>query len=78
MCGKSRKYEDEGRGWGIRTIIKIFTSGYGGEVILMSGDSLAHINNKSLNWHLCPKPWKGAFVGVRFKIRDIPVQDYYR
>lgn len=74
--GKSSKKIEE-RGAGIPGILKIFTEGYGGKVVIMSGNALVYYGRDKVDKYELPFNWKGAFVVINFIVKDIPIQDYY-
>jgi hypothetical protein len=75
LKGKSSKSMRE-RGAGIPSIIKMFIEGYGGEVIIMSGDSLLYLDQKQQIAYRFGLEWQGAFVGLRFKLKELNIYDY--
>lgn len=70
--GNSSKNDIE-RGTGIPGMIKIFCEGYGGCVVIMSGDRLLYMENEFYSLAL---NWPGSFVGIRFKLSDINALAY--
>ncbi|HLC76848.1 MAG TPA: hypothetical protein VJH04_01450 [archaeon] len=74
--GISSKTPEE-RGAGIPGILKIFIDGYKGELVMLSGNALLHLQDKKPTIYTCPISWKGCFIGIRFKLRDINIEKYY-
>lgn len=74
--GKSSKPSEE-RGAGIPSIVKMFTEGYGGKVVIMSGNALVYFKKDELKKYDLKFSWKGAFVGINFQVEDIKIEDYY-
>ena len=77
LQGKSSKDPDE-RGTGIPTIVRMFVEGYGGEVVILSGDSLLYIHNRESIPYLVGLEWPGSFVGIRFRLKPIDIYRYLR
>lgn len=71
----SKKIEE--RGAGIPGIMKIFIDGFGGELIIMSGDALLYLCQENPIIYKCPVKWHGSIISLRFKLKDIHVHDYY-
>lgn len=65
------------RGCGLSGIMRMFIKGYNGELVIMSGDGLLYLYNKKLLLFKCPTPWNGAFVGLKFTLKDIDISKYY-
>lgn len=74
--GLSSKTPDE-RGAGLTGIMKMFIDGYKGEMVILSGDSLLYLYSKKPIIYKCPINWKGAFVGLKFRLKDLKIEDYY-
>jgi anti-sigma regulatory factor (Ser/Thr protein kinase) len=75
--GKSSKPPIQERGTGIPTIVRMFVEGYGGEVIVLSGDSLLYIHKKESIPYQMGLDWQGSFVGIRFKLKSKDVMYQY-
>ncbi len=73
--GNSSKNDVE-RGAGIPGVVKIFCEGYGGDIIIMSGDALLYLNRKNNDFYELDVPWDGAFVGLQFKLSVINTLAY--
>jgi len=65
------------RGCGLSGITKMFIEGYKGELIIMSGDALVYLYKKKPIRYMCPVLWDGAFVGLKFTLKNIDVSKYY-
>lgn len=65
------------RGCGLSGIMRMFIKGYNGEMAIMSGDGLLYLYNKKSIMYKIPTPWKGAFVGLKFTLKDIDLSKYY-
>jgi hypothetical protein len=75
--GKSSKSPVHERGTGIPTIVRMFVEGYGGEVVVLSGDSLLYIHkNESIPYQVGSE-WEGSFVGIRFKLKSKDIMYQY-
>jgi len=77
LQGKSSKDPEE-RGAGIPTIVRMFVQGYGGEVMIMSGDSLLYVRQRQSTPYRFDLEWQGSFVGIRFKLKAINFYEYLR
>lgn len=75
--GKSSKPPVQERGTGIPTIARMFVEGYGGEVIVLSGDSLLYIHKKESVPYQMGLEWTGSFVGIRFKLKSKDIMYQY-
>jgi hypothetical protein len=73
--GNSSK-DDVERGAGIPGMIKIFCEGYGGDISIMSGDTLLFISKANQNFYELDVPWSGAFIGIQFKLSVIDALAY--
>lgn len=73
--GNSSKGDEE-RGTGIPGMIRIFCEGYGGCVVIMSGNRLLYMDKEKNDFYTLGLNWPGAFVGIRFKLRDINTLAY--
>ena len=76
LKGLSSKPVNE-RGCGLSGIMNMFINGYKGELIIMSGDGLLYTYDKKPIMYKSKNPWNGAFVGLRFTLKDIDVSKYY-
>ena len=65
------------RGCGLSGIMNMFIKGYKGELVIMSGDCLLYTYNKKSIPYKSKIPWNGAFVGLKFTLKDIDVSKYY-
>lgn len=68
--GISSKNDVE-RGTGIPGMINIFCEGYGGCVVIMSGDTLLFIEKDAQEFYSLETDWKGVFLGIQFKLSKI-------
>ncbi len=75
--GKSSKRSKE-RGAGIPTIVRMFVEGYGGEVVILSGDSLLYVHKNESTPHQSRMNWQGSLVGIRFKLKQIDFYQYLK
>lgn len=77
LHGRSSKSSEE-RGAGIPTIVRMFVEGYGGEVVILSGDSLLYVHKNESMPHQSNINWQGSLVGIRFKLKQIDFYQYLR
>ncbi len=69
LNGKSTKYNDSSRGFGLSTSIKMLVDGLNGKFFLWSGDALFYNDNVSEEIIQMPDNyWQGCFVGMRIPI----------
>jgi len=73
--GNSSK-DDIERGTGIPGMINIFCKGYGGCVVIMSGDTLLLIEKEQQDFYSLEVGWRGVFIGIRFKVSEINALEY--
>jgi len=73
--GNSSKNDVE-RGAGIPGMVKIFCEGYGGDIVIMSGDALLYLNRESNDFYDLEVPWVGTFIGLQFKLSLINALAY--
>ena len=73
--GNSSKHDVE-RGAGIPGMVKILCEGYGGDIVIMSGDPLLYLNRENSDFYTLDVPWSGAFVGLQFKLSVINALAY--
>ncbi|MBN2487840.1 MAG: hypothetical protein JXA98_02295 [Methanosarcinaceae archaeon] len=76
LKGLSSKPVNE-RGCGLSGIMKMFIAGYKGELVIMSGNGLLYAYQKKNIMYECPISWNGAFVGLKFRLKEIDVSKYY-
>ena len=59
------------RGAGMRTFVKMATSGLGGEAVIISGKGLIYANRKStIPYNIRTVEWKGTIIGLRIPSRE--------
>jgi hypothetical protein len=75
FLGKSSKSSSE-RGTGLPSIARVFVEGYEGEMVVMSGDSLLHKYENENDIYVFDAFWAGAFVGLRFKLKELDIYSY--
>ena len=68
--------DDVERGTGIPGMINIFCKGYGGCVVIISGDALLLMEKDQQDFYSLETDWKGVFIGIRFEISEINALDY--
>lgn len=73
--GNSSK-DDVERGAGIPGLIKIFCEGYGGSVVLLSGDKLLYMEGHKNDFYDLSIDWEGVFIGIRFELKVINALAY--
>ena len=73
--GRSSKTPDE-RGSGIPTIARILDEGYGGQLIIMSGDSFLLSDQGEKTGYRFNLTFDGSFIGFRFSLRGINIYDF--
>lgn len=65
--GRSSKTFEE-RGRGIPSLIELFCEGFGGELVIMSGNALVYGNNNGLKPFIIDFEWNGSLIGIRFNL----------
>jgi len=75
VMGISSK-DDVERGTGIPGTVNLFCQGYGGELVLMSGDALLHMTENMSDFYRLRTEWQGAFIDLRFKLKEINTLAY--
>jgi hypothetical protein len=73
--GRSSKDNIE-RGTGIPGMIKIFCEGYGGCIVIMSGDKLLYMEDEKNDFYNLDVFWNGVFIGIRFQLSVINALAY--
>jgi len=73
--GNSSKNDVE-RGTGIPSVIKIFCEGYGGCVLIMSGDRLLFMEGERNVFYPLEVDWGGVFFGIRFELSVVNALAY--
>jgi len=73
--GRSSKNNVE-RGAGIPSTVRIFTEGYGGEVVVMTGDAMGVIRRGSYDRYQLRSIWQGALIGLRFNLKNVNIHPF--
>lgn len=73
---KSARAKSNARGKGIPTIVNMFIKGYGGKIIIGSGDNLTYYSPKGKETFKLNAQWKGALVGIRFNVKELDYIKY--
>jgi len=73
--GKSSKSSDE-RGTGLPSIAKLFVEGYGGIMVVMSGNAVLHKYGNQNDAYTFDGDWQGCFVGLRFPVKELNMYLY--
>lgn len=74
--GKSSKKDWKGRGNGIQSISKLCVNGFGGKMIIMSGDSLVYHKPDDTQVLKLKSNWDGSLVALNFTPKDIEIYKY--
>jgi len=74
--GKSSKKYPQERGYGIPTIRNMFVNGYGGKLVIISGDSGIYYRQDKRKEFKLKSYWQGSLVGINFNIKTINPYDY--
>lgn len=74
--GKSSKRYPQERGYGIPTIRNMFVNGYGGKLVIISGDSGIYYRHDKRREFKLKSYWQGSLVGINFNIKTINPYDY--
>ena len=64
------------RGTGIPGTIRLFTEGYGGEIMVYTGDALWHMKERATSRYDVPISWRGVVLGLSFKMRNVNIYPY--
>ena len=73
--GRSSKNNVE-RGAGIPSTVRIFTEGYGGEVVVMTGEAIRIIRGKRSEKYSMRNYWHGSLIGLRFDMKNVNIHPY--
>ena len=74
--GKSSKASKE-RGRGIPSIANLFVNGYGGKLVIMSGESILFYEPKKERVEIPLKSyWNGSLVCINFNLKDVNIYPY--
>ncbi|MCW4017379.1 MAG: hypothetical protein NWF00_01635 [Candidatus Bathyarchaeota archaeon] len=73
---KSAKKKSNARGTGIPNIANLFLRGYGGKLIIMSGDSIIYYKGDKRKEILIDAYWRGAVVCINFNVKDVNMYNY--
>lgn len=73
--GKSSKHPQE-RGYGVPTIANMFVNGYGGKLVIISGDSGIYYKQNERKELRLKSYWQGSLVGINFNLKTINPYDY--
>lgn len=68
---KSAKAKSNARGKGIPAILNLFVNGFGGKLIIMSGNSLIYYKPKEKKELETTPFWQGALVAISFNLKPI-------
>jgi len=73
--GKSSKKKPKERGYGIPTIENLFVNGYGGKLVIISGNSGIYYKKDERTKFDLKSYWQGSLVGINFNLKTV---DFYR
>ena len=73
--GRSSKNNIE-RGVGIPSTVRIFTEGYGGEVVVMTGDAMGVVRKGAYDRYRLRSIWQGALIGLRFNLKNVNIHPF--
>jgi hypothetical protein len=78
MNGRSTKDELNGRGWGINSLIQLFTEGINGEMFIASRNGAIYINKEKIINYLARGKYKldGTLVSIRIPKGSINVTNF--
>lgn len=68
---KSAKTKSNERGTGIPSIANIFLRGYGGKLVIMSGQSLIYYKKEGKKEFDTDYCWNGSLVCINFNVKDV-------
>jgi hypothetical protein len=74
--GKSSKTDWEGRGNGIRSISKLCVNGFGGKLVIISGNAAVYYKQGQRKEIEMESYWNGALVGINFIPKDINIYKF--
>ena len=75
LQGRSSKNNVE-RGAGIPSTVRIFTEGYGGKVIVITGDAIQVIQNGKTEPYRLRSHWNGTLIGIQFNMKNVNIHPY--
>ncbi len=75
LDGLSSKNDVE-RGAGVPSTIRIFTEGYGGEVVVMTGDAIRVIRGSVSEQYSLRCYWLGTLIGLHFDMKNVNIYPY--
>lgn len=64
------------RGAGVPSTVRIFTEGYGGTVVVMTGDALRIIYGGKSERYRLRSYWPGSLIGLRFDVSNVNILPY--
>lgn len=73
---KSAKLEMSERGKGIPTIANMYVNGFGGKLVILSGNSIIYYKKGKKIPHKLNATWNGALVAINFNLKTINPMDY--
>ena len=73
--GRSSKNNVE-RGAGVPSTVRIFTEGYGGEVVVMTGDAIRVIRGSVSEQYGLRGFWPGTLIGLHFDMKNVNIHPY--
>ena len=73
--GRSSKNNVE-RGAGVPSTVRIFTEGYGGEVVMMTGDAIRVVRGSVSTPYRLRSSWQGTLIGLHFDMKNVNIYPY--
>lgn len=64
------------RGTGIPGTIRLFTEGYGGEIVVYTGNALWRMKDGATSRYDASVSWRGVVFGLRFQITNVNIYPY--
>ncbi len=73
--GRSSKNNVE-RGAGVPSTVRIFTEGYGGEVVVMTGDAIRVVRGSVSTPYRLGSYWQGTLIGLHFDMKNVNIHPF--
>jgi hypothetical protein len=64
------------RGVGVPSTVRIFTEGYDGTVLVITGDAIRVIQGGKSERYRLNSYWPGTLIGIRFKLKNVNIYPY--
>jgi len=64
------------RGAGVPSTVRIFTEGYGGTVVVITGDAIRIIRGGKSERFRLNSFWPGTLIGIRFNLKNVNIYPY--